>query len=155
MQKKIVKIIAILEVLTVLSLGGCDSRPPRNLYLIPENFVGWLCVSYLEPNAPAVSMDSGYRVIKFDDQGIYKTQNPGIPGVGYKDRYEYISRDGRHQPIPSSDIGGGGTFSKPTDPPEKYTFSFWVGHNRKPPDAGVIEGPQGTQPYCGPVYMQQ
>jgi hypothetical protein len=124
-------------------LAGCN-REKRNRFVIPEDYAGWLCVSYGVRGAQELPTEDGYRLIAFPPGGVVETSTLGIPGAGYVD--EYLSGDkGRREMDIARELGGGYTESGAQ--PGKYTHKFWVSRNARADHAKYV---QGQDDRCGP-----
>jgi hypothetical protein len=111
-------------------------RPKRDRYLIPENYSGWLCVTYSVPGTPALEMEDGYRLVKFPASGVVETSTEGKPGEYYKDEFWRYSDATRKQMNVEKELGGGHTVAR-IENPARFTFMFWVGPDvtaQQPPD---------------------
>src|SRR2546426_5237374 len=62
-------------VIAVASLG-CSR--PRDRYLIPDGYAGWLCISYGVSGAPGLPMEDDFRLVVFPPSGIVETSSPGL-----------------------------------------------------------------------------
>lgn len=109
--------------------------PKRDRYLIPENYSGWLCITYSVPGAPALEMEDGYRLVKFPASGIVETSTEGKPGK-YKDEFWRYSGVTRRQMNVEKELGGGNSIARSKNL-AGYTFMFWVSPDvtvQQPPD---------------------
>lgn len=154
MQQKLRMMIERATLLASLVVFGllpaCELREPREIYLVPERYVGWVCVYYGEAGAPSLENEGSFRVLRFNPDGVVRTSDPGKPGKGYEDRFFYVTGPSR-KPIPPADIGGGGTFGRPSDPAERYVVFLWIGADsaRFRPAINPDEVEKG--PNCGPA----
>lgn len=98
--------------------------PKRDRYLIPENYSGWLCITYSVPGASVLEMEDGYRLVKFPASGIVETSTEGKPGK-YKDEFWRYSGATRRKMNLEKELGGGHTVTQPGDS-ARYTHMFWV-----------------------------
>jgi hypothetical protein len=118
----------------------------RNRYLIPEGYVGWLCVTYKAPDAPVLEMEEGFRLIRFDESGEVRTATEAMPGKHWDEFYYYADEE-RRRINPRKHIGGGYT-----DESDKasggYTFRFWISGDKQK-DAELFSNDAGDA--CGPV----
>lgn len=120
-------VVAILISLGyVVSLINAD-MPKRERYLIPENYFGWLCITYSVSGAPALEVEDGYRLVKFPTSGVVKTSTEGKPGK-YKDEFWRYSGLTRRQMDVEKEVGGGHTVTQP-GASARYTHMFWVSSN--------------------------
>jgi hypothetical protein len=119
------------SVSVMLCVCGCD-RPKRNLYLIPEGYAGWLGISYGIANAPELEIESGYRVIRFSNNGFVETASLGIPGEGFEDQFYYYNGSKRRPVDIAKELGGGGTFQERNSVgTNRFTLQFWISRNAK------------------------
>ena len=150
---KWLKIVLLLTAFCVLSVFAFvwyldANTPKRNRYFIPESYAGWLCIRYAVPNAPALPIEDGFRVVRFNSTGVVETSDEGMPGK-LRDEYFVYSPQGMRSLNVELEMGGGFTVSDPQDSnPGRYTFYYWVSRNAKvdqPPYS-----PEAFPPKCGP-----
>lgn len=145
-------ITSVCGVLLLSSLvGACQTREPRAIYLIPDRYVGWLCVHYGQPDAMPLEAEGRFKVLRFGPDGVVRTSDDGRPGTGFEDRFFYVSSSTTRRSVPTGDMGGGGTYARPTDRPGRYVFFLWVGADRTRYRPAVDAGHVENGPRCGPV----
>lgn len=118
----------------------------RNRYLIPEGYVGWLCVTYKEPDAFALELEDGFRLIRFNESGKVHTSSDAMPGKHW-DEFYYLDGDERRRINPRKHIGGGYTHESESAG-GGYTFRFWISGDKQK-DAELFSEDAGYA--CGPV----
>ena len=74
------RLILTLCSLTCIICSGCQQARTPNKYLIPQGYVGWVCVEYSVKGAPTLPSVSGYNVIRVPMNGDLKTSS--IPQSG-------------------------------------------------------------------------
>lgn len=79
----------------LLILSGCHSHSKREVWLIPDGFVGWLRLDYSVPGAPPLPTESGRYIVRMPRSGQMRTSTANNPSI---DQNEYYSDDanGRH-----------------------------------------------------------
>jgi len=127
----------------IVLIGG--QAPKRDRYLIPENFAGWLCVSYKVPGAAALPTEDGFRLVKFPSSGVVETSDEGLPGK-YKDEFYYFSSDGKRSHFPNGEMGGGHTEANENSP-DRFTMKFWVSRDAQVDYPKYVEDKPNA---CGP-----
>lgn len=120
-------------VIALLSFTSCASDSRRELWIIPEGYVGWLKLEYSIPGAPPLPFQDGKLVVRFPRTGQLQTSSVNRPR---RDRIEYVTkgpeglRNLKHPP--SEDIDdiaseyaiqnafsyGKGVLGSPPPPPE-------------------------------------
>lgn len=137
-RKVLIGLCVVATIFVVLSYAAWlieSDMPKRDRYLIPENYSGWLCVTYAVPDAPALEMEDGYRLVKFTTSGVVETSTEGKPGK-YKDEFWRYSGVTRRQMNVEKELGGGNSIARSNDP-ARYMFMFWVSPDvtvQQPPD---------------------
>jgi hypothetical protein len=104
-------------------------RPPER-YIVPAGYAGWVRIDYRQPNAPALPIENGRRVLKLDAQGKLATSD-GPPPSGYaKDEFFETTTSG-FEPLPYVGVCKGGMIwgrETPTDKQTGKEFTrFFVG----------------------------
>ena len=133
-------------VIAVASLG-CSR--PRDRYLIPDGYAGWLCISYGVSGAPGFPLEDDFRLVVFPPSGIVETSSPGLPGESYRTQYFYY-QDGRRRVLESKELGGG--FSEKGIHQREFTSKFWVSRDAK---AAFPPHVVGKPAECGPFKDYQ
>lgn len=121
------------------------AMPKRHRYLIPENFAGWLCVSYKVAGAADLPTEDGFRVVRFPSTGVVETSFEGLSGK-YKDEFYYYSGGERRPLDVGREMGGGYTVAK-AETPDRYTFKFWVSRDARADHEQYVNGKPDS---CGP-----
>ena len=106
-----------------------ENTPKRERYLIPEGYVGWLCVSYSVTGAAPLQKADGFRLVRFPSSGVVETSTVGIPGK-YKDEFWFYGGNALRKVNIEKEMGGGYTIAS-SEVPDRYTFMFWVSPNGK------------------------
>jgi hypothetical protein len=155
MQQAMIKVLARAAfgagICAASLLSSCQSREPRAIYLVPDQYVGWICVYYGESDAPPLPREDAFRVLRFGPDGVVRTNDFGKAGTEYEDRFYYLSGATTRKPIPPEDVGGGGTFARPSDRPEQYVFFLWIGADRARFRPAIDANSVDKGPRCGPV----
>lgn len=68
------------------------------LYLLPHGFNGWTGIRFSDPSCKALTHESWYVVIKFDQRGRACTSTPVPSGWRYR-RFEYVDADGNRRKL--------------------------------------------------------
>jgi hypothetical protein len=87
--------------LVVLSMmGGCNSGSKKEVWLIPQGYVGWLRLDYAVSGAPPLAIENGRYIVRLPSSGRIRTSSANRPLI---DQNEYFFEDshGRHK-IPVS-----------------------------------------------------
>lgn len=136
--------LGVAYLVTAYLMNAMASK--RNRYLIPEGYVGWLCVTYKAPDAPVLKLEDGFRLLRFSGNGSIRTSTEAMPGKHW-DEFYYYAGDERRRIDPRKHIGGGYS-SAPDAATGGYTFRFWVSGDPKK-DAALFSKSEGDT--CGPV----
>lgn len=131
--KKIKITLLILTIIGVVCFSVLlyllRENPKRDRFLIPEGFSGTLAVTYSVQGAPPLPMEEGFRLIKFNNDGIVQTSSPGMPGK-FRDEYYFYSGNAR-RPLEPKEMGGGSTVTLPNRPEGEFTVTFSVTSSRQ------------------------
>lgn len=141
--------LLVLGCATVLYLLLADP-PKRHRYLIPDGYRGWLCVTFAVGGAPALPIEDGYELVKFDQAGVVSTSSAGKPGK-LKDEFIVYTPTASRKLDVGSEMGGGFTVAPGTNY-NQYTFMFWVSPNAK------LEQPEfavNAPHVCGPYHPKK
>jgi len=150
MTGAIAKVVCAAGTIVLCLVSACQPREPRAIYLVPNGYVGWICVHYGVPDAPPLTKEGRFSVLSFDADGVVRTSDHGKPGTGYEDQFFYVAGTER-KAIPSTDIGGGGTFGRPSDPQYRYVFFMWIGADRARFRPAIADSAPDKGPSCGPA----
>jgi len=134
----------LIGILIIIQVLGCTS--PRNRYLVPDGYAGWLCISYDISSAHHLPVEDGFRLVVFPPSGVVETSSPGLPGEEYRDQYFYYKGNKRRVLDVSTELGGGFTEAR-VQRPEHFTAKFWVSRNTRADFTVYVD----DKPYeCGP-----
>lgn len=121
-----VKIILISFVVLFVSYMGflayAHSPIKGNKYLLPENYSGWICVTYNDDGFPLLKEEDGFLIAKIQKNGILKTSSKMRTSPVYDEYYYYAKDDIRK--AEELKIGGGHTSQM--DSEKSITNYFWV-----------------------------
>jgi hypothetical protein len=81
----------VLILIGIVMSSGCNRGSKREVWLIPEGYVGWLRLDYSVPGAPALPGEGGRLIVRLPRSGHLQTSSANKPTI---DRNEYVS-DGR------------------------------------------------------------
>jgi hypothetical protein len=98
-------------------------KPPKgDRYYLPENYSGWICVSYNVNDAPQLETEDGFLVHKILPNGVLKTSSD--PRLSPKsNEYFYYSKEGIRR---VDKIKHGGGYSVQKKGQKEVNFNFWV-----------------------------
>lgn len=133
-----------VALLVAISFIGCSR--PRERYLIPNGYAGWLCVSYEVRSAPELPVEGGYRLVTFPASGVVETSTPPLPGHEYRDQYFYYDGKIRRAVDLSKELGGGFTHQDSKNP-GRVTFQFWISPDASADYRAYVENRRSE---CGP-----
>ena len=131
-----------------------NNLPPESRYLIPEGYVGWATIHYLEKDYPTIPIEEGMRIIKISPTGIYKTSYSPMKERAAKGRYgsEYFYYSGdKLTPVPNDLIDWRGNVGRVDDNDQYYEFMIrlWVGTQEQYAKYGMKDY---SNPKPGPVF---
>jgi hypothetical protein len=89
-----------------ISMAVPVARHPTN-FLVPEGYVGWVEVKYVQWNEPALKRVNGKYICRIPANGLLKTSSPLEQGWA-KDDYFYYAEDGSTHALGETGWGGGG-----------------------------------------------
>jgi hypothetical protein len=72
----------------LLMLGGCNRGSMREVWLIPEGYVGWLRLDYSVQGAQPLPIENGCLIVRLPRTGRLQTSSANKPVI---DRNEYDS----------------------------------------------------------------
>ncbi|PAQ13663.1 hypothetical protein CD798_14780 [Bacillaceae bacterium SAOS 7] len=106
---------------TILALSfalvGCSNNSVTNdIYLIPEDYEGYVYAFYNVKGAPEIKKEGDYKVYLINDEGYYATSTPDMDYGTVTDKYYYIDPNGKRTKIDEECIRGLGTGSLEHDP---------------------------------------
>lgn len=78
-----------------------------SIFLVPDDYIGWVRLEYNLKDAQPVPVEDGVKVFKFPETGALYTSSSG-PERGAGDEYFYYSQDGSRHPVPQDYRGGKG-----------------------------------------------
>jgi len=139
----------VLGIVISLATFGCTR--PRDRYLIPEGYAGWLCIAYGVRGAADLPAEDDFRLAVFPPSGVVETSSPGLPGEGYRDQYFYYGGSQRRALAVSKELGGGFTEAS-VQRPEQFTSKFWVSRDAKVDFPVYVAGKPVE---CGPFKNYQ
>src|SRR4051812_47464913 len=84
--------LASSMVLAIACYNPRTRRPTR--FLIPEGYVGWVRIDFGIKDAPPLSIEDGFYLIKIPASGLLQTSTDIEYGTA-KDEYYYYSEDSR------------------------------------------------------------
>lgn len=81
---------------TVFSCSAIRTSRRAVRYLIPQGYIGWICVEFNVQGTPPLPLENGYYLLKFPRDGWLQTSSKVEYGWA-KDEYYYYSVKGRHR----------------------------------------------------------
>ena len=132
------KIVISLIVLTVayMSLMFYAFHPREGKkYLFPEEYRGWVCITYEKEGAPPLEIEGDTLVLKVPKSGIIETssrstivENPNGYHVPTYSKYFYYSDKGVREAKEVAMGGGHTTYKKGS---KEFTSCFWISTKEK------------------------
>lgn len=123
-------LLALVFAAAALILFLHSGRPKSYRYLIPSEYVGWLCLSHSSPSASPLPVVDGFSVVKFDQTGFVETSDPPMPSQSMEQFFRYSP-----QGTTPLDIGkelGGGYTTWNNKPGSDGKIVFWVSMPPRP-----------------------
>ena len=152
-RASIAKIVAFGLAVVIAIAGGffaqLTHQPKGNRYLIPHGYVGWLCVTFEVTDAPALSIEDGFTVVRFPADGRVVTST-AVDGGKLRDEFSYYSSDRRIPFDTAKSLGGGYTVSGGDTPPG-VTYKFWVSSDARADYSRFVADKSDT---CGPFLAR-
>ena len=89
----------VAVVLIVLTVAGCDWLPqdPEVIYLLPENYHGWICVDFEVKSAPPLPREGKAVVVRPGPREIIETSDK-VPRFLFSETWVEDGRGRRSQP---------------------------------------------------------
>ena len=109
-----------------------NSLPKESRYLIPDGYVGWIVIHYIDKSSPDIPNYNGVKIYKIPPSGEFRTSyNPTTDQLKekrYGSEYFYYSESGL-KPIPQELVDWRGNQGKVEDDGKYSTFEtrLWVG----------------------------
>ncbi|WP_203363267.1 hypothetical protein [Bacillus sp. REN10] len=127
----------------LFALVGCtNDRVTNDIYLIPEDYEGYVYAFYNVKGAPEIKKEGDYKVYPINDEGYYATSTPDMDYGTVTDQYYYVDKNGKRTKINEECIRGLGT----------------GGFEHNPGSADNINihytGIEVTKDRCGQEFMQ-
>jgi|WetSurMetagenome_2_1015567.scaffolds.fasta_scaffold59033_3 hypothetical protein len=149
MKKTKLILSLLLLVATLVGFVVYAFTPPKgNRYYVPENYAGWVCISYNVDGAPALEIKEGYLIHKIPEDGILKTSSaPRLSPT--KDEYFYYKEKEIRK---ANELQHGGGYSKEVQGNKIHHFNFWLssGNLKTDYEKYVKNRDSNTDPECGP-----
>jgi hypothetical protein len=103
-------------------------------YIFPDNYRGWVCVTYDAKDAPPLSVEDGFLLLKIPKNGVVKTSS--LPNnyskEGYYiptyDEYYYDSASGIEE---AKELAMGGGYTVQKEGEKEFTSYFWISTKEK------------------------
>jgi hypothetical protein len=96
----------LVSLLLQVSLTGCNREHPHYVFVLPDEYVGWIQVVFDSPDAPSVEPDHGKFVLRIDETGVFKTRSLKYIFAGAHDEFFYrkLGSNGKEVlfPVPSN-----------------------------------------------------
>jgi hypothetical protein len=80
-------------------LASCQ-KPKRDRFVIPDQAVGWIEVTFGVPNTPPLRREDGFRLVPLGKDLRYDTADPIMDGEEYRDEYLCESSGPRKKVLP-------------------------------------------------------
>src|SRR5438309_134376 len=87
---------SVLAAVVVVTAACLEKTRTPVVYEIPSGYVGWVRIDFEQPDAPALPVRSGERIIRIPTSGMLRTSSPFETGVA-KDEYVAYSSRGESQ----------------------------------------------------------
>lgn len=124
----IAALFALVFAAVALILFLHSGRPKSYRYLIPSDYVGWLCLSHSSPSSSPLPVSDGFRIVKFDRTGFVETSDDPMPSQSLE-QFVWYSSLGTTPLDVGKELGGGYT-TWSNKPGASSRILFWVS---KPP----------------------
>ena len=128
MKKLFISLITFIFFYIVVMYYIYDSEKGIK-YLFPENYKGWVCITYASKNSPKLKEENGFLVIKIPKNGIVKTSSfpKSYSEEGYfiptYDEHYFYSENKEYK---DENIGFGGGFTSHKKELTEFTSYFWI-----------------------------
>ena len=132
-----------------------NNLPKEERYLIPDGYVGWIVIHYIEPQHPEIPMnEDGLKIIKIPASGEFRTSyNPTVSDGNegrYGTEYFYYSEKGIKE-VPLELIDWRGNQGRINKDGKYYEFRtrLWVGTQGQYAQYGMASY---ENPKPGPIF---
>ena len=131
MKKTLFLLIPLLLVLVLVFCSTTKRNP--NIYLIPNNYVGWVQIIYNQEGFDAIEKNNGKNIFTIPESGILKTSTPDVEyGISFEEFYYYDEQNKQQkldvdQMIHAHTIGDGESVSSSGKIVGPTVQSFFVG----------------------------
>lgn len=158
-SSKLFKTIFITLIIVVVSYMGLMYYAfyPREgkKYLFPEEYRGWVCITYEKKGAPPLEIEDDALVLKVPKSGVIETSSRStiVQAEGYYvptySEYYYYSEKGTRE---ASELAMGGGFTVQKEGSKEFTSYFWIstkGNSEKDYKQYVKNRNVSEDPLCG------
>ncbi len=83
--------------LLMIFIAGCSQPRKTYRYLIPDGYIGYVQVNFKVSQAPPLTMEDGFYLIKFPPAGVFSTSSDMISDKFQKQEYFYYSGESRRR----------------------------------------------------------
>lgn len=139
---------------SLLGLPACqeEKRKPSR-YLIPDGYVGWVRIDFKSKDAPALTTEDGFYLIKFPPSGHLRTSSANEYGWA-SDEYYYYAGEAR-KPLKATGWGKGGMiwggFTGSLQGADETHEGFFVGTEEQFNKLGLTNKDENGHPKVGPI----
>ena len=98
-------------------------------YLFPEEYRGWVCITYEKEGAPPLKIEGNALILKVPKSGLIETSSRStiVPAEGYYvptySEYYYYSEKGIRE---AKELARGGGFTVQKEGSKEFTSYFWI-----------------------------
>ncbi len=138
---------------------GCQEQHRRpSLYLIPEDYVGWVRIDFGVNDALPLALEGDHYLFKLPQTGLIQTSSALEEGYA-TDKYFYYSTSGdARRPLRSTVSGGDGMIwgevvSRVQDQKELHQY-FFVGNEKQFKEFGLKAKDKDGNPTVGPITSE-
>ncbi|WP_405110027.1 hypothetical protein MHH28_32455 [Paenibacillus sp. FSL K6-1217] len=131
-MKKTLFLLIPLLLLLLLVFGSTTKRNP-NIYLIPNNYVGWVQIIYNQEGFNAIEKDNGKNIFTIPESGVLKTSTADIEyGISFEEFY-YYDEQNKQQKLDT----------------DQMIHRHTIGKGESVSNSGKIEGPTVQRFFVG------
>lgn len=98
-------LLAALSVITILILTIIFTNSRRtSIYLIPENYRGWIQIIYNQQGYPAIDTSLTKATFPIGSDGVLRTSTPEVSEGIAEDQYYWVNAHGERAPIDTHNL---------------------------------------------------
>ena len=135
---------------------ACQEQHRRpSLYLIPEDYVGWIRIDFGVDDAPPLTLEEDYYLFKIPQTGILQTSSSLEEGYAADEYFYYSPFGDSRRPLRGTISGGNGLIwgevvSRVQDQKERHLY-FFVGNEKQFKELGLKAKDREGNPTVGPI----